>query len=95
MSVLDPRKTYRNLKKKGFSDSENKSADHKYLELFHKNKLVPHTKISHGNEDIRNPLIRMMSFQCYLSKSEFIDLANCPLTKEKYLEILESKGLLE
>ena len=33
MSVLDPKKTYRNLKKKGFIDSPDKSDDHKYLEL--------------------------------------------------------------
>lgn len=95
MSAIDSQKTYRNLKKKGFIDSTNKSSDHKYLELFHNNKLVLHTKISHGNEDIRNPLIRMMSFQCKLTKSEFLDLAKCPITKKKYLEILESKGLLD
>ena len=96
MSVLNPQKTYRNLKKKGFIDSTNKSSDHKYLELFHNNKLVLHTKISHGNQDIGNYLIRQMSFQCgELSKSELIDLANCPLTKEKYFKILESKGLLD
>lgn len=95
MSVLNPKKTYRNLKKKGFCDAKNKSDDHKYLELFHNNKLVLYTKLSHGNEDIRNPLIRKMSFQCQLSKSEFIDLANCPLTKEKYFEILKEKDLLD
>lgn len=95
MNTLDPKKTYRNLKKKGFSDTVNNSSDHKYLELFHNNKLVLHTKISHSNEDIRKHLIKMMSFQCNLTKSEFIDLANCPLTKENYLEILENKGLLD
>jgi hypothetical protein len=52
MSVLDPQKTYRNLKKKGFVDSVNKSDDHKYLELFHDDKLVLYTKISHGNNEI-------------------------------------------
>ena len=95
MSVLDPNKTYRNLKKKGFIDSQSKSDDHRYLELFHNNKYVLHTKISHGNKDIGNHLIKQMSFQCKLSKSELIDLANCPLTKEEYFEILEQKGLLE
>ena len=96
MSVLDPNKTYRNLKKKGFIDSINKSVDHKYLEFFHNDKFVLHTKISHGNKDIGNYLIKQMSFQCgELSKSELIDLANCPLTKEEYIKILEQKGLLE
>lgn len=95
MSVLDSKKTYRSLKKKGFIDSIKKSSDHKYLELFYNNKFVLHTKISHGNEDIRNPLIKMMSFQCKLSKSEFMDLANCPLTKKEFFKILKEKGLLE
>ena len=34
MSVLDPKKTYINLKKKGFVDSDSKSVDHKDLSCF-------------------------------------------------------------
>jgi len=34
MSVLDPKKTYKNLKKKGFVDSINKSSDHKWVDFF-------------------------------------------------------------
>ena len=95
MSVLDPKKTYKNLKKKGFVDSISKSDDHKYLELFYNDKLVLYTKISHGNKDIGNHLIKQMSVQCHLDKDEFIDLLNCPLSKNDYFEILEKKGLLE
>ena len=95
MSVLDPKKTYKNLKKKGFVDSDSKSADHKYLELFYNDKLVLYTKISHGNKDIGNHLIKQMSVQCHLDKDEFIDLSNCPLSKDDYFEILEKKGLLK
>lgn len=95
MSVLDQKKTYQNLKKKGFIDSIRKCVDHKYIELFFNGKLVTHTKISHGNGDLGDYLIKQMSFQCKLDKKEFIDLANCPLSKEDYLEILDKKGLLE
>lgn len=95
MSVLDPKKTYRNLKKKGFIDSPDKSDDHKYLELHHEGKFVLYTKISHGNSDIDDFLIKQMSDQCKLSKKEFMDLANCPLSKGKYLKILESKKVLQ
>lgn len=94
MSVLDSKKTYKNLKKKGFIDSTNKSDDHKYLELFYEKKLVCYTKISHGNSDIGNYLIKQMSVQCHLDTREFIDLSNCPLSKEDYFKILEKKGLL-
>jgi hypothetical protein len=34
-----------------------------------------------------------MAFQCgQLSKTEFVDLANCPLSQEEYYSILEKKG---
>lgn len=95
MSALDPKKTYQNLKKKGFIDSINKSVDHKRLDLFHEGKLVTCTKVSHGKGDIGDYLIKRMSVQCKLDKKEFIDLVNCPLSKEDYLEILGKKGFLK
>ena len=95
MSAIDPKKTYQNLKKKGFSDSTNKSKDHKYIELKYKGKHILHTKISHGNKEIGNSLIRAMSFQCKLNKSEFLDLAKCPMSKEEYIDILDKNGYLE
>lgn len=94
MSVLDPKKTYKNLKKKGFIDSTTKSKDHKRLEFYHDGKYVLQTKISHGSSDIENYLIKQMSEQCKLSKAEFMDLANCPMSKKKYLEVLQHKKLL-
>lgn len=96
MSVLDPKKTYNNLKKKGFVDSISKrSIDHKYLELYYNEKLVCYTKISHGSKEIGTPLIKQMSVQCHLDKNEFLDLSKCPLSREAFFEILGRKGLLE
>lgn len=95
MSVLDPKKTYRNLKKKGFVDSVTKSKDHKRLEFFHEKRLVLSTKLSHGNKDLENYLIKQMSVQCYLDKNDFIDLANCPLSKEEFIQLLDQRGLLD
>ncbi len=95
MSVLDSKKTYRNLKSKGFTDSTKRSDDHKWVDFFYKKKYVLSTKVSHGGKDIRNYLIKKMSVQCHLDKNDFMDLAKCPLSKEDYLEILEKKGLLE
>jgi len=51
--------------------------------------------ISFCNDDIRDPLIKQMPFQCKLNKSDFMDLCKCPLSKEGYLERLEEMGLLE
>lgn len=95
MAVIDAKKTYKNLLKKGFDDADNKSSDHKWLELFHNGKLILHTKISHGGTDLGNYLIKQMSQQCKLTKDEFIDLANCPMSKEQYFEILKHNGYIE
>jgi predicted RNA binding protein YcfA (HicA-like mRNA interferase family) len=94
MAVLDAKKTYKNLKSKGFIDSPNRSDDHKYLEFYQNGKLILYTKISHGEKDLDNFLIKQMSHQCKLSKMEFMDLANCPLSEKKYLEILENQGFI-
>lgn len=95
MSVLDPQKTYKNLKKKGFIDSANKSDDHKHLDLFYEGKFILSTKISHNSDDIGDSLIKQMSTQCRLNKHDFMDLCKCPLSKEVYFKKLEILGLLE
>lgn len=95
MAVIDSKKTYKNLKKKGFVDSINHSPDHKYLEFYFQNKLILYTKISHGGKkDIGDFLIKQMSTQCKLNKQQLIDLANCPLSKDQYCELLKEQQLL-
>jgi hypothetical protein len=91
MSTLDPRKTLSNLLSKGFQKD---NRDHQFLGFFIKDKLVLHTKISHNSGDIDNYLIKRMASQCKLTKSQFIDLAQCPLSEKEYLEILEKQGYL-
>ena len=96
MSVLDPGKTYKNLKKKGFDDMVNKSNDHKYIEFSYNGKKILYTKISHGsNKEITDKLIGQMSRQCNLKKTDFLDLAKCPMKKDKYEKILRNKGLID
>jgi hypothetical protein len=91
MAVLDPKETHRNLLKKGFV---NAPGDHKRLEYYYNDKLILHTKISHGTKEIGDYLIKQMYVQCQLSKGEFIDLAKCPLSKEEYFNILKDKGII-
>ncbi len=92
MAVLDPKDTHRNLKKKGFIDAP---GDHKRLEYYHNNRLILHTKISHGSKkEIDDYLIKQMSVQCQLDKKQFIDLAKCPLSKDEYFKILSDKKVL-
>ncbi|HOX78097.1 MAG TPA: hypothetical protein PLW31_08655 [Bacteroidales bacterium] len=94
MSVLDPGKTLRNLKKKSFQESTVRSGDHIYLEYFYEKKLVTYTKISHHSSDIGPHLIKQMSYQCKLSKDQFLDLAKCPMGQGEYEEILKRNGIL-
>lgn len=93
--VLDKNKALKNLKNKGFSVAKHKSVDHHYLEFYHNDLLILHTKISHGSKkDLDGYLIKKMSDQCKLSKSDFAELVNCTLSQEKYIDILVEKGYI-
>ena len=91
MPVLDAKKTYQNLLSKGFKAAK---GDHKYLEYYFNGKFILHTKISHGEKELQDFHIGMMKRQCKLEKSQFLDLANCPLSANDYLEILRKSGII-
>ena len=91
MPVLDAKKTYQNLLSKGFKAAK---GDHKYLEYYFNGKFILHTKISHGEKELEDFHIGMMKRQCKLEKKEFIDLANCPLSADEYLDILKRDGII-
>jgi hypothetical protein len=91
MAVLDAKKTYGNLLSKGFKSGK---GDHKFLEFYYKGKYILQTKISHGEKELESFHIGMMSRQCRLDKKNFIDLANCPLSGDEYLEILKKNGII-
>ncbi|MGB5944405.1 MAG: hypothetical protein WBG71_16080 [Leeuwenhoekiella sp.] len=94
--VLNSRKAYKNLKKKGFEDSKDHSNDHKYLEFHYNGKMILYTKLSHGSKkDLNNYLIKQMSTQCRLSKQDFADLVNCSLSAKDYIEKLKEAGEIE
>ncbi len=82
------------MKKKGFSEAETKSDDHKWAVFVHQNKIIARTKISPWASDLGDALIKAMSKQCYLSKDEFVKFAQCTLTQTDYLTILKAKNLL-
>lgn len=91
MAVLDAKETYKNLLSKGFKAAK---GDHKYLEYYFNGKVIFHTKISHGENDLQDFHIGMMKRQCKLEKKEFIDLAICNLKGDGYLEILKKNGII-
>lgn len=78
------------LKAKGFEEFEN---DHTFLLLVVDGKRSSiRTKLSHGETDCNDPLLGMMARQLRLSRRQFEDLVNCPLSREGYLSILREKG---
>jgi len=91
MAVLDAKKAHANLLNKGFKRG---TGDHKFLEYYYNGKYVLHTKISHGEKELEGFHIGMMSRQCKLDKKNFLDLAMCPLSAEKYAEILKKSGVI-
>jgi len=94
--VLDAKKAYKNLKKKGFIDSPDKSNDHKYLDYVHDGKLVCYTKISHGGKtEIDDYLIKQMSSQCLIDKINFAGLINCNVSEADYINLLREKGEID
>lgn len=93
--ALDKQKAYRSLRKKGFIDSKVHSGDHKYLVYYLDGEMIVHTKISHGGKkDLDAYLITQMAKQCKLTKSQFADLINCPMSGEQYLAILKGKNMI-
>ena len=96
MAVLDRKKTIRNLKKKGFIESETKSVDHIWLNFLYAGKVRrAKTKVSHSGKDLEDFHISNMAKQIYLKKSEFLDFVNCPLSEDEYVKILRDKGFVD
>lgn len=44
---------------------------------------------------ISDNLLSQMAKQCHLTKNDFIDLIDCPLTQDKYEQILKDKDVLK
>ena len=84
MTVLSATKVKSSLKKKGFTPEEGDHVFFHYLDDKGR-KTSAWTKISHSATDIKEPLIKKMAMQTQLTKAEFIDLINCPLSKTKIL----------
>lgn len=81
------------LKSKGFVP---KNSDHRhftYWSLAGKKTSV-WTKTSYGTKYkvLGQPLIAAMATQCKLSKGQFLELVDCPMTQEAYETVLFENG---
>jgi hypothetical protein len=87
MTALSRRKVDSSLLLKGFVKVVN---DHDFYIYHCDGKATTiRTKLSHGINEVGDSLIGQMSKQTKLSKSQFVDLINCPLSAEEYLNIVK------
>jgi len=82
----------RGLLHKGFAKGE---GDHRYF-TYHNlkgEKTAVFTKTSHSPKmrDIPDGLLGLMAKQCRLSKGDFLNLIDCPLSREDYEKRLAVK----
>ena len=93
LSAIKTKTVNRSLSSKGFQEDK---VDHKfYIFFYNGEKTGIRTKTSHGSKDIGEQIIGVMSKQTRLSKTEFLDLVNCPLSKNDYIELLIKRNYLK
>lgn len=89
----DKRKVEEALLKKGFEDKE---GDHHFF-IYHTlqgKKSSIRTKTSHTPKmkEISDGILAQMAKQCRLNKQDFMNLVDCPLSREQYEARLKEKG---
>jgi len=59
-------------------------------------KTRARTKTSHTSKmkDVPDNLLSAMAKQCKLSKSQFLELVDCPMSRERYERVLTDSGEL-
>ncbi len=92
----DKAKVESGLRAKGFREE---GGDHNYF-VFYTEKGVRtpiRTKTSHTPKTkvLGDSLLGAMARQCHLSKAEFAQLVDCPMTYAAYQALLERKGRVQ
>ena len=92
----DKRKVEEALLKKGFKGKEGDHHFFIYYTLQGKKSSI-RTKTSHTPKmkELSDALITQMAKQCCLNKQEFLNLVDCPLSREQYEKLLIEKNLIE
>src|SRR5579871_2178995 len=89
----DARQVGNGLQRKGFTSRQ---GDHTYFHFCVNGKKTKiYTKISHGENEIGDRLLGMMARQLRLSKRDFLELVDCPLSLDEYQRVLRQGGHIE
>lgn len=71
-----------------------RSTKHNYGWLVVDGKKILRVHYSHGKGDITDKIVNRIRGQLKLSKKDFKDLIECPLTYEGYIAILKKKKII-
>lgn len=58
-------------------------------------KTSVRTRISHSESEYNDRLLSQMAKQVGLSKAEFDDLIECPLSRDEYVQLLQTRGTVK
>lgn len=83
------------LREKGFLQDDS----HHHYYVYHTKegkKTRAKTKTSHTKKpkDISDYLLNQMARQCFLSNTEFLELVDCPMDRDRYEKTLNEKELI-
>lgn len=71
------------LSRKGFVK---KNGDHVFLWFHYEGKKTSiRTKVSHGDAECGDSLLLLMARQLGLTKAEFLDLVDCPMSQDEFV----------
>ena len=91
---IKAKKVAAGLRKKGLVELKD-HGDKQYRLWADGKKTGVSTMISHGDLDLGTVYLRSMAKQLELSCLELLDLIRCPLTAERFIELLEERGRLD
>ena len=82
------------LRKKGFRRDLDGKHIWYYFQDEHGEDSCVKVMVSHGvmGTTLGTPLIALMARQIHLTKTQFLDLIDCPLDEESYRQILRNAG---
>jgi hypothetical protein len=82
------------LTRKGFTEEDDKRHVMYWFRV-NGRKTSIRTMISHGETEIRSPLISKMAGQLRVSKDEFLSIVSCAITEDSYRDKMIAEGQID
>jgi len=89
MSTLKVRRVNKSLTTK--LEFERHDSHHRIYRLYLDGQLVARTFLSHGQRELTDFHIGQMAKQIRLSRQEFLDAVECPLSREAYYDLVRER----